>query len=151
MNPCSSFNDIAMVLAGALIGGFVFWRLRQPLILGYVLAGLIISPLTPGIRVHDVHTFEMMAEVGVMLLMFSIGIEFLHSRIASGEVGRACWRPNGSSSFADLVSGWDIFLAGRFPKALPLVASFQSPARWSLTRLAHPHRGELAARRPAAS
>jgi monovalent cation:H+ antiporter-2, CPA2 family len=70
------FRDIAMVFAGALVGGFVFWRLRQPLILGYVLAGLIISPLTPGIRVHDVHTFEMMAEVGVMLLMFSIGIEF---------------------------------------------------------------------------
>jgi monovalent cation:H+ antiporter-2, CPA2 family len=70
------FRDIAMVFAGALIGGFVFWRLRQPLILGYVLAGLVISPLTPGIRVHDVHTFEMMAEVGVMLLMFSIGIEF---------------------------------------------------------------------------
>ena len=74
--PMFIFRDIAMVFAGALIGGFVFWRLRQPLILGYVLAGLIISPLTPGIRVHDVHTFEMMAEVGVMLLMFSIGIEF---------------------------------------------------------------------------
>ena len=74
--PMFIFRDIAMVFAGALVGGFVFWRLRQPLILGYVLAGLIISPLTPGIRVHDVHTFEMMAEVGVMLLMFSIGIEF---------------------------------------------------------------------------
>jgi monovalent cation:H+ antiporter-2, CPA2 family len=74
--PMFIFRDIAMVFAGALIGGFVFWRLRQPLILGYVLAGLMISPLTPGVRVHDVHTFEMMAEVGVMLLMFSIGIEF---------------------------------------------------------------------------
>jgi monovalent cation:H+ antiporter-2, CPA2 family len=70
------FRDVAMVFAGAFVGGLLFWRLRQPLILGYVVAGLILSPLTPGPRVHDVHTFETMAEVGVILLMFSIGIEF---------------------------------------------------------------------------
>jgi CPA2 family monovalent cation:H+ antiporter-2 len=70
------FRDIAMVLAAASITGLLFWRLRQPLILGYVLAGLILSPLTPGPRVHDVHTFEVMAEVGVVLLMFTIGTEF---------------------------------------------------------------------------
>jgi monovalent cation:H+ antiporter-2, CPA2 family len=70
------FRDIAMVFAGAFIVGIIFWRLRQPLILGYVVAGVILSPFTPGPRVHDVHTFEIMAEVGVILLMFSIGIEF---------------------------------------------------------------------------
>ena len=70
------FRDIAMVLGAAVIGGLVFWRLRQPLIVGYVLAGLILSPLTPGPRVHDVHTFEVMAEVGVVLLMFTVGTEF---------------------------------------------------------------------------
>jgi monovalent cation:H+ antiporter-2, CPA2 family len=70
------FRDVALVFAAALIVGLLFWRLRQPLILGYVLAGLLISPLTPGPRVHDVHTLEVMAEVGVILLMFSVGIEF---------------------------------------------------------------------------
>jgi monovalent cation:H+ antiporter-2, CPA2 family len=70
------FRDIAMVLTAALLAGLLFWRLRQPLILGYVLAGLLLSPLTPGPRVHDIHTFEVMAEVGVILLMFSIGMEF---------------------------------------------------------------------------
>jgi monovalent cation:H+ antiporter-2, CPA2 family len=70
------FRDVAMVFAGALVIGLLFWRLRQPLILGYVFAGLILSPLTPGPHIHDVHTFEIMAEVGVILLMFSIGIEF---------------------------------------------------------------------------
>jgi CPA2 family monovalent cation:H+ antiporter-2 len=74
--PFFIFRDTAMVFAGALIGGLLFWRLRQPIILGYVLAGLILSPLTPGPRVHDLHTFEIMAEVGVILLMFSVGIEF---------------------------------------------------------------------------
>jgi monovalent cation:H+ antiporter-2, CPA2 family len=74
--PMFIFRDITMVFAGAFVFGLLFWRLRQPLILGYVFAGLILSPLTPGPRVHDVHTFEVMAEVGVILLMFSIGIEF---------------------------------------------------------------------------
>jgi CPA2 family monovalent cation:H+ antiporter-2 len=70
------FRDISLVFAGAFFFGLLFWRLRQPLILGYVFAGLILSPLTPGLRIHDVHTFEAMAEVGVILLMFSIGMEF---------------------------------------------------------------------------
>jgi CPA2 family monovalent cation:H+ antiporter-2 len=70
------YRDIAMVFAGAFVCGLLAWRLRQPIILGYVLAGLVLSPLTPGPRVHDVHVFETMAEIGVILLMFSIGIHF---------------------------------------------------------------------------
>jgi monovalent cation:H+ antiporter-2, CPA2 family len=65
-----------MVFAGACVCGMLAWKLRQPILLGYVLAGLILSPLTPGPRVHDVHNFETMAEIGVILLMFSVGIEF---------------------------------------------------------------------------
>jgi CPA2 family monovalent cation:H+ antiporter-2 len=70
------FRDVAVIFAAAFVVGLIFWRLRQPLILGYVLAGLLISPLTPGVRVHDAQIFEVMAEVGVILLMFSVGIEF---------------------------------------------------------------------------
>ncbi|MBS1839255.1 MAG: cation:proton antiporter [Acidobacteria bacterium] len=70
------FREVAMVFAAALIFGMLAWRLRQPLILGYVLAGLVLSPFTPGLRVHEVHAFEIMAEIGVILLMFSVGIEF---------------------------------------------------------------------------
>ena len=65
-----------MVLAASLVCGLIAWRLRQPILLGYVLAGLLLSPLTPGPHVQDVHTFETMAEIGVILLMFSVGIEF---------------------------------------------------------------------------
>ena len=70
------FRDIAMVFAGAFVCGLLAWKLRQPILLGYVLAGLVLSPLTPGPQVHDVHNFEIMAEIGVILLMFSVGIEF---------------------------------------------------------------------------
>ena len=70
------FRDLAYVFLAAVVGGALARYARQPLILGYVLGGLLISPLTPGPSVADVHTFERFAEIGVILLMFSLGIEF---------------------------------------------------------------------------
>jgi CPA2 family monovalent cation:H+ antiporter-2 len=70
------FRDLAYVFVAAVLGGTLAWLLRQPLILGYVAGGLLVSPLTPGPAVSDVHTFELFAEIGVVLLMFSLGIEF---------------------------------------------------------------------------
>jgi Trk K+ transport system NAD-binding subunit len=59
-----------------VLGGVLARAAGQPLILGYVVGGILISPLTPGPAVSDLHTFELFAEIGVILLMFSIGIEF---------------------------------------------------------------------------
>src|SRR5215510_280404 len=70
------FRDVAYVLVAAVLGGAVAWAARQPLILGYVLGGILISPFTPGPAVSDVHTFEIIAEIGVILLMYSVGMEF---------------------------------------------------------------------------
>src|SRR5213594_2765254 len=70
------FRDLAYVFAAAVLGGGLAWLARQPLILGYVAGGLLVSPLTPGPSISDVHTFELFAEIGVVLLMFSLGIEF---------------------------------------------------------------------------
>ena len=70
------FRDLAYVFVAAVLGGAVARLAGQPLILGYVLGGVLISPLTPGPSVSDVRTFQLFAEVGVVLLMFSIGIEF---------------------------------------------------------------------------
>lgn len=46
--PTLIARDLTMVFAAAFVIGLLFWRLRQPLILGYVFAGLILSPFTPG-------------------------------------------------------------------------------------------------------
>jgi CPA2 family monovalent cation:H+ antiporter-2 len=70
------FTDLAYVLIAAVLGGALAWLARQPLILGYVVGGLLVSPLTPGPSLSDLHTLEVFAEIGVVLLMFSIGIEF---------------------------------------------------------------------------
>lgn len=70
------YRDLAYVFGAAVVGGAVARVLRQPLILGYVLGGILVGPFTPGISITDVHQFELLAEVGVILLMYSIGLEF---------------------------------------------------------------------------
>lgn len=70
------FRDMTYIFVAAVLGGLAAWRLRLPLILGFVLGGIAISPFTPGPHLSDLHTFEVLAEVGVVLLMFSIGVEF---------------------------------------------------------------------------
>jgi monovalent cation:H+ antiporter-2, CPA2 family len=70
------FRDLTYIFLAAVVGGLIAWRVRLPLILGFVLGGIIISPFTPGLQISDLHTFEVFAEFGVVLLMFSIGVEF---------------------------------------------------------------------------
>src|SRR5687768_11596491 len=70
------FRDLAYVFVAAVLGATAAWATRQPLILGYVVGGILIGPFTPGPSVADLHTFEVFAEIGVILLMFSIGVEF---------------------------------------------------------------------------
>src|SRR5216117_4016745 len=70
------FGDLAWVIVAAVAGGALAWLARQPLILGYVVGGILVGRFTPGPTVSDTHTFELFAEIGVVLLMFSVGIEF---------------------------------------------------------------------------
>ncbi|HZQ91773.1 MAG TPA: cation:proton antiporter [Terriglobales bacterium] len=74
--PQVLYRDLAYVFVAAVCGGLAARALRQPLILGYVLAGILIGPFTPGPTVGDLHALELLAEIGVILLMYSIGIEF---------------------------------------------------------------------------
>jgi CPA2 family monovalent cation:H+ antiporter-2 len=50
------FKELSYVFIAAVIGGMVAWRLRQPLILGYVLAGILTSPFTPGPAITEKQT-----------------------------------------------------------------------------------------------
>ena len=62
-------------VAAALVGGAIAIRLRQPAIVGYLLAGVLIGPFTPGF-VGDVEQIAALADVGVVLLLFALGVEF---------------------------------------------------------------------------
>jgi CPA2 family monovalent cation:H+ antiporter-2 len=70
------FRDLAYVFLAAVVGGLLAWRLRQPVILGYVVAGILISPFNPGPSLQNVHTLELFAEISVVLRIFSVRLEF---------------------------------------------------------------------------
>src|SRR2546426_2500467 len=69
-------TDLGLLFLAALGGGLLAQAVHQPLIVGYILAGVLIGPFTPGPTLSDPHTFQLFADVGVVLLMFSIGVEF---------------------------------------------------------------------------
>lgn len=69
-------SDIVIIVVAALLGGVIAHHLKQPLILGYILAGVAVGPYTGGITVSDVHVIELLAEIGVALLLFALGLEF---------------------------------------------------------------------------
>ena len=68
--------DIAVIIVAALIGGLAAQLLRQPLIVGYILAGVVVGPYTGGIAVSQPEEIALLAEIGVALLLFTLGIEF---------------------------------------------------------------------------
>ena len=68
-------STIALAFALALVLGFVAVRLRLPALVGYLLAGVAIGPFTPGLFA-DVGVAQELAEIGVMLLMFGVGLHF---------------------------------------------------------------------------
>jgi monovalent cation:H+ antiporter-2, CPA2 family len=140
--PMYIFRDIAMVFAGAFVAGFLFWRLRQPIILGYVLAGILLSPLTPGLRVHDVHTFEIMAEIGVILLMFSVGIEFSIPELLRVKWVALVGAPIGISVSIGLGVGVGMLMGWSLPQGIAVGCIISVASTMVLMRLLM-DRGEL--------
>jgi CPA2 family monovalent cation:H+ antiporter-2 len=77
-------QDLALVMIVAGLVTVLCHLLRQPVVLGYIAAGVLIGPHTHlPILVHDRHTVEMMAELGVILLMFSLGLHFSLRKLVS--------------------------------------------------------------------
>ncbi len=74
-------SNVAIAVTVALIGGLIAHRLRQSVIVGYLLAGVAIGPGTPGF-VGDREEIAALAEVGVLFLMFALGIEFSLKELA---------------------------------------------------------------------
>ena len=72
---------LTIVLCTAGVTTVLFHRLRQPVVLGYILAGLIVSPSVPIPLVADGQIVKTLSELGVILLMFSLGLEFSLRRL----------------------------------------------------------------------
>jgi CPA2 family monovalent cation:H+ antiporter-2 len=83
MNGSAVFlQDLAVILVTAAVTTVVCQRLRLPVIVGYIIAGLLVGPYTPLHLVTNLEATRTFAELGVILLMYSIGLEFSLRRLA---------------------------------------------------------------------
>jgi CPA2 family monovalent cation:H+ antiporter-2 len=77
-------TDLAVVMVIASVVAFIFYKLKQPLIIGYLIAGIIIGPYTPPFNfIGQTEYLSVFAEIGVVLLLFTIGLEFPIQKIRS--------------------------------------------------------------------
>ncbi|MFZ5623936.1 MAG: cation:proton antiporter, partial [Gemmatimonadota bacterium] len=74
-------RDLAVVLGTAAVTTVVFQRLRQSVVLGYLLAGMLVGPHVPFPLVAREQTVRTFAELGVILLIFGLGLEFSFRRL----------------------------------------------------------------------
>ena len=80
--PTDLLSGIAICVAVAAVFGLIGWRLRQPLILAYLLAGVVIGPV--GLRwVTNLESIQTVAEIGLILLLFVIGLEIDLKKLAA--------------------------------------------------------------------
>src|SRR5512134_1551854 len=75
MHEVTLLINIAVALVVAFMGGVIARRIGLPTIVGYLLAGIAIGPFTPG-YVGDIATIQQLAELGVIFLMFGVGLHF---------------------------------------------------------------------------
>ena len=120
MHPSSHFlENLAIVLCVAAVTTVLCQRVRLPVVLGYLLAGVIIGPHTPTLLVADPEIITTLSELGVILLMFTIGMELSLRKLA--EVG-----PRGFA-VALVEMGLMLFLgylAGRLAGFTPIECAF---------------------------
>jgi CPA2 family monovalent cation:H+ antiporter-2 len=83
MHGAGFIQDLAMIMLVAGVVTILFHRFKQPVVLGYIIAGVILGPYTPPFQlIEDEHTTQILAELGVVFLMFSLGLEFSLKRLA---------------------------------------------------------------------
>ncbi|OZB59094.1 MAG: cation/H(+) antiporter [Lysobacterales bacterium 14-68-21] len=87
MHEIGFIRDLAIVMIVAGATTILFHRMRQPVLLGYILAGVLIGPHTPGVLVANPRTIDDISNLGVVLLMFTLGMEFSIRKLREVGVG----------------------------------------------------------------
>ncbi|MGC2571580.1 MAG: cation:proton antiporter, partial [Candidatus Nitrosopolaris sp.] len=86
-SPDFLIQDFAVIMIVAAIMLVITHRLKQPMVIGYILAGMIIGPYTPPFSlIHNINSLNTFAELGIIMLLFVIGTEFPIAKLRS--VGR---------------------------------------------------------------
>jgi CPA2 family monovalent cation:H+ antiporter-2 len=88
MHDLHFIQDLATVMLVAGLTTVIFQKLRQPVVLGYIIAGVLVGPFTfPVVFIRDAQTIRTLSELGVILLLFALGLEFSLKKLR--EVGGA--------------------------------------------------------------
>lgn len=87
MNAHAFLTSLTIVLAVAAVTTVLCHLLRQPVVLGYLVAGVLVGPAMPVPALVDPAVIQTLSELGVILLMFSLGLEFSLRRLVRGGVG----------------------------------------------------------------
>lgn len=82
MNPHDFLQNLALVLCVGALAAVLFHRLNLPVVFGYLIAGMVVGPYLPIPVVADVELVKTLSELGVILLMFSLGLEFRLRKVA---------------------------------------------------------------------
>ena len=82
LQPHGLLQDLALILVVAAITTVLFQKLKQPVVLGYLLAGLIVGPYIPIPLFADLDQIHTLSELGIILVMFAIGLEFSFRKLA---------------------------------------------------------------------
>ena len=83
-------SDFVLIVVAGLCGGILARLLRLPLLVGYVAAGVFVGPHTAGPTVHQIRDVELLAEIGVALLLFALGLEISFRDLSRSAISR-CW------------------------------------------------------------
>ncbi len=98
-------QDFAVIMIIATVMALVFHRLRQPIVIGFIVAGVIIGPYTPPFSlIHNTDVLNLFAELGVILLLFTVGMEFPIQKLR--KVGRKAIIVAITEAFGTLVVGF---------------------------------------------
>jgi len=108
MDAHSFLLALTIVLGAAALTTVIFQRLRQPVVLGYILAGFILGPNVPIPIVADRQIVHTLSELGVILLMFSLGLEF-----SLGKLVKLGVRPSLTALLESSLMIWLGFVTGR--------------------------------------
>ncbi len=117
MQSTAELNDLAMILAAAFLGGALLRQLRQPVLIGYILVGTIFGPAGLGL-VENADDIQWLAELGILLLMFYIGLEMDLSQF------RAVARPAVVTTLIQIAVGVGVMYGVGFITGWPFKTAF---------------------------
>jgi K+:H+ antiporter len=120
MHAIQFIQDLAVIMVIAGLITLLFHRLKQPVVLGYIVAGVIIGPHTPPFPlITDEESIKALAELGIVFLMFSLGLEFSFRKLR--QVGATAF----VAALAEIVlMVWIGYEIGRFFGWSPMDALF---------------------------